>query len=1560
MVHRVNRPPVLLIALIVLSICPSVTHAQDLSQSEEAPESIFQFDIGDAEVDLFLSGEWQARSEFGYTWRIPLSSATPAQLSIPGLAGPLPLANRVDLTISLWLLERYFLEASISDEFDTSTLLLGYVGAPGELVQSVRIGTTGIGMRSYPYLDFGGGESSGGQDGPGASVFLQTSSSEHEAMIRFSPGSLQTLTWSNGRVRSAVETETTEYIRQTFYVLPDGGLTTLRLYQESPTGPLTGTDGRRYRELSIDEIAGFSLVDGTVRFLSKLDRRTLIYYEVAGVPVGSPALGRNAFFGLNEERVPDASLTRDFSFDPAEIDEFLAYLSADPTTDGPDPDPELSVSDVRVTVGGVDALVLHQPGRLSPFEQLSYYKTAADSGAYRVVTASGVSVGSSLQFVADAFSPVVAVRANNADPRAFENRYPFASNLIEIPQPQIYPAAQHSAAPHRIVSEQISQASEITLAAGTIPATVRVLRNGVPERQFTLTDSGLLVFDRPLSAQDVVEVRFRVSEGDSTDALIGIGNRFYPVEGISVDLALGARWNASAGAYSNQPAENSGSLVLSAGAAADERSGIGEWITGRASSALSFSSADTTGVLRVESMDGAELTLPVSPYSQFPAAPPVVDPDTGDGLAVSSAERGILIHRDLFVPDAFGNRNLSSHEFRAEFPASTVNDGERAGPYPARVSQAEYSGTAMVLEYEIPPLASWVGGQLQLADSLDLGSAAELRLPYLLDEGAGTTEVYLQLGVLPEDLDGDGTLDSGSGALPFNDSRTGVTFLAGTPQPPQLFYSEDQNGNGLLDPGLPERTVTKGPLPLVPGEWRTLTIPLTRAERARLTRTHGVALFVVRDIADGLPRSGSVLVGNLTAGTEPVSLDTPGAPVTAQARALSRTNNRLAMGLSGAFSELDATLLRDEVNGSHLFIDWTGLTSGTVLLTRATNVPLSDYGELRVYLRNEAPATSPVVSIRARGLSGIIAEESVTLDTTDWREHRVVLPDRWDERVTSVELELSAEQSGTVIADEISFWNPRSSVALSATLDLTVTPPVDVALAGVPLLSNLVVGQEFSVQSGRLASDGQAGAGFASRTSLTADLISGRFLSAADISSTEGATGLAFSHSAERPIGDLILLQDEFRSSTGVPGERWRHAASLVINPASTPQFEAHWSQENGSEQTREWELSFRDRGAFAESDLAATFSETSNSLQRDSYASRWISGFTGILGTETVDSRSLALRARLTSPPQPVGIESGLSLSGVSSTGITPARYQFDTLLAIPWALGNGQEIRLQLDRVTSLSTTDVPAVGVSAEYARSFSTLATYPVAFSTVPVYEVFDPEFQERFAQSSAGALSARFVPALSVSFRAPATPSVFSLLRPVSASLAIERTAERDADAVRSYYGSEAELSFVSVNLFGRMGVVPLFRLYDSDEFQTRIALSSLQSPGNEWQHKLLVNQQTRFFLPADTRLQLVTELGLLSPAGAAATELSLQSALELTWISHSRNMQLEHSELLELALDQGMGQFSSVRVRHESRILFNESGSASGFLGLAVARATTSADVLLMGIEAGISGKLRY
>ena len=150
-----------LLLLFILLGGPFAAGEENASQSlkrktfpEEDAETIFATNLGDAEADLFLQGSWETSITGSLGMSIVPGSGFNRTFTFPGFTDGLVFEQKPDLTLSLWLMKRYYFETTYGENYKMNTYLLGYQGKEGDFVQSIKLGNKEIEISPFPYMDF--------------------------------------------------------------------------------------------------------------------------------------------------------------------------------------------------------------------------------------------------------------------------------------------------------------------------------------------------------------------------------------------------------------------------------------------------------------------------------------------------------------------------------------------------------------------------------------------------------------------------------------------------------------------------------------------------------------------------------------------------------------------------------------------------------------------------------------------------------------------------------------------------------------------------------------------------------------------------------------------------------------------------------------------------------------------------------------------------------------------------------------------------------------------------------------------------------------------------------------------------------------------------------------------------------------------------------------------------------------------------------------------------------------------------------------------------------------
>lgn len=1172
----------------------------------EAAPSIFKTQLGSPDVNLLVTGSWNAELSGSLGWGLDVGSGAQTggiyPASFPGLQPGIVFQQVPNLTASVVLFDRYFLKASFVSPIlqqtnlqptlplDLNTFVLGYNGKPGEFLQRVRIGNSEVNISPYNFVSF--------PDAPlnsiGASVLFKTDRARYEAMVRYEPADFHTKTFIGNTELLQQRINPGGYIDGRFFYLPDANVSNLQVYIEDGTGTIKGSDGHYYR-LATASDAVISASQGYVFFVKPLIGRAIVTYTVNGSPVGTTGNGKGFLPVFNTDgSINPTGTPIDFNFG------LTSYVM-------PGYSSGFNMANLEVTINGQTGLLISQPGVFSPFAADNTYTVSQTIPAVAPqvrasLVAKGADSGSALWISvspAGQTATILGIQPQGGgqaapDPRSIAARYPLASV-----DPYIYTAGPRRAAQdvsNELLMQILSPVAGYQLEPNVLPGSVSVLRNGVSEGRFSVNyTTGLLTFNTPIAANDLIVISYRTANPQSSggNILFGLGADFALSPTLDLNFGTGLRWSLLSQRYTTQQGSNTGSLLTGVGLDYHTKE-----LSARLRAGVSLSSPDTTGNFRLFGMEESGQTLTLTESNLFPSSlpDPSEDGDLG-GLSLTQASRGELLYKDLNSYSA-GGATLEGVSFNP--PASQIYpyvNGSRIGPYPAWDGTF---GVVMVMDYVMDPTAStptnWVGAQVPLPGApQNLTGITDLTFDVQsLAGSSGTVTAYIQLGAISEDLDGSGVIERASSVannlFPFHLANGQVLYAGATGQagsslggsassatanPSETnglaLASDDLNGNGLLDLETPSLVLTYQ-IPaadLTPGSgWQQVDIPIPPAQRALLTSAQSIRVVVVASGAT--PASGRILISSPTFAGSPFHVvTTEPATDTSDITTAAETNDPQPVGqqLVDRYPQVATIYHPNGQINKVLDVQWGApyptpwsAASGWTLTGYPPPVSAGLYRTLSFYMFVPSLETGKVATISmnlvdANGHGVHLSFQSGT--TSGWHQYSVnlvartitmdggtvgspsVMVDGGTGQLTTMTISQSGAGEGNLYIDEIHFQDPIISASLGSELDLRYSRQGTVlSIAGHPIVSNLTVHEAAAAMGANFASGFAENPGVATASTLTevgGDLPFGNLQASFGYSWSPVYTTVSASHALRVPIGP-VTLTDAYNQSVASSG----------------------------------------------------------------------------------------------------------------------------------------------------------------------------------------------------------------------------------------------------------------------------------------------------------------------------------------------------------------------------------------------------------------------------------------
>ena len=1447
----------------------------------EAPTTIFSTKLGSADVDLNLQGSWTAAASFGTGLLFQPGLPVQALDSFPSLDTGFVFTQTPDITVSLELMKKFFLSATIIGSFANNYIQLGYRGGPNEALRKIVLGTQGITIPSSALMQIPDQP----QGSLGGTAQFVSGGSTNDLLLRWDATLPKTKTFVGKNELVEQETGINEYIRGSYFYLPDTNIDTgtLQVYIEDPNGTFVSSDLRKYRLATYNDVVTDS-TNGLVYLInvtSVVKGRVLVYYKKGGLGVGY-AGGTPGFVDLaSGVRNPGSPVP----FNWAVTDNFVPGS------------PPMSVR--KVTLPGVgDTLLLWEPGDNSPFEIDSTYAFSSnpptDVSKINIKLNSknaAVSLPSNVTFQPDPVNKRFLVLRNNQGIRSsFNNFYPFSdpTGLIYGPQRD----SLSGQLDYDIYVQMLTPVNQLVLEANIQPGSVQVTVNGMPETRFTVEPvSGTVTPQFDILPTDRIEVTYRKSEQGISggDILFAWRDQIFLSEQTKVSLSAGVRWNANPWTFSQVPYTKSGTVIATAGI--DSKTDNLQY---SAEAGVSYTNPDTTGILRLFGMEGNSLAIDLSEDSAYPASAPGTELATPSSL--TQGNRGFLYYRDYRIYGALGSASLQAIEAPAPSRMPYVN-GNRMGPYNVTGSNGNLNPVSLVFEYDLTTSKpnAWVGAQIPVSAGsfVDLSKAraltVRLRGLNILPAINPQAKIYIQVGSVSEDLDNTGVLKTEASptdpGFSFVDAaHGGITLKVGAG--PQLtgngkLDTEDTDGNLIFDLEDPNRVVTalnaQFPVPAssLTNSWQNFTYILTDTDRQMLLQSRSVRIIIVAPTGN---ETGEILVDSITVEATPFWPQMGGTDSKANVSIQEVTENLAQLQPSGG--DL-ATRFPDTYNRFH-----PDGAQNQVLETTWVNTPLpltlpftiqgfipqgtSDspegtggiqYQTVVAYIRSDAAATSYTFSLLDGNSKGIVW--SVSVSDNVWHEVKVSRknnsvtvdgnsvgpPTQFDSSYGSLgQLRVTVSGAGLttnghVYIDEVYLTDPSSVFGAAFVGDLSAKFPGTILSAGkVPILANVALREDVALYSqGFAALYGvpYAAEDLSSRSHVDADILFARTSVDLVLRDQGGSLSAAGAHRLTVPNGSSpISVTDAFSLST-TGGFTRENAVSISAGPASLSlDANANASPDETDTTgllTQTW-LAGLTLTPFPPFGISSTLSMSQAvsgyTLEPEWYGARWARE-AGLLlpwqgGADVTRAESLVFKAGIPAAPFGITLDAQAAANGLN---YTPSGYSQESDLSLALSLlmklgagDSGDSIGLSYKRALSMMTTPGSGPRFQQETSELSRILSQQSYFLQGIPIVEIFSDNTGTVLpAWQSASATQGTYSPSVTASYQRAYGSRLSDLFIPSAVDLSVGQDLKENVDLTQTVTYVRPRISTHALNLFGQLGSTPRLPMVQTDEYSLSVS-----------------------------------------------------------------------------------------------------------------------------------------
>ncbi|MDR2900038.1 MAG: hypothetical protein LBV20_00760, partial [Treponema sp.] len=683
----------------------------------EDPAHILDLNVWDTDVSLFLSGYW--KGTLGGNLGLSL---TPLGMTAASTDSPILFTQETDISLSLWIKERWFVEASFLDEYAMNTFRAGYQGISGEFIQYVGIGNTGLDFPVYPYLDLGG--SSGAS--PGIYGRFGTDTLTIHSMFRYDAAVRESRVYVGERERTYSYISVENSVRGRSFVLPDDDLDSIPIvYIEDSEGTYRGSDKRRYRIAENSELAA-SRAYGIIELANSPEGRVAVSYTK----------GSNTPWDISMGNYSD---TQGSSFLGNVQHHFSGYPLTQYTQPGQEDASKHIPGTITISINGntVSALIVYEPGTFSPFERQSRYDAPSSNtstadlvtlsteeriGGYEVLPLDSLLTTSDVQLDLEDQPQremyELTKYGDYGNRRSAESRWP----LTEISKEIYLPIRQDNNEDMSIRFTNYGNSGAYSLGTDIVPGSVKVYRGEIEDPRFTFdAESGVVALEYPAAFNEVVRITYlrQNNQRDFVSFAGGIGADYHPGGPFSSSIALGFRWNNNDSAFSEAALSNQGTVGLSGQAAWSE-----ENFNANISAGAVIDQPDSSGLYRIAGMEGASKIIELSASNSFISEVPEDPLGTLSSSVLTDQNRAALIYRNYSESSLLGS-SLHPIEWNNAEIVSTEE-----GPYPVRDNAVD--SDILAAEFSLSNEKIWAGFQSPLGDDHGLNNAEQIDIPIRL------------------------------------------------------------------------------------------------------------------------------------------------------------------------------------------------------------------------------------------------------------------------------------------------------------------------------------------------------------------------------------------------------------------------------------------------------------------------------------------------------------------------------------------------------------------------------------------------------------------------------------------------------------------------------------------------------------------------------------------------------------------------------------------------------------------------------------------------------------
>lgn len=501
-----------------------------LSTSGKAT-SLFNYDFGDKNVEFLADGYWKTSVSESLQTSFGFDNAPEASFDTP------VFVQNVDLTLWFMLNHKFYFEAAFADGFDKNTVALGYIG--DGYLKSARIGNRKIIFPNFYSIDqISRGIGGGDNQAPGISLSWAGKKWKSDFVFRYDMIEAEEKTWYGNNSVTENNINLSDYNTGNQYVIPKELISSVKdIFVENASGSYEDSKGRKYR---------------------KLDQSQYILYSS-----GEILISRDGKAYKQDNKLPNVavSFSKDFEAEVGSYDNastFLGKVQAWFSTSKTGIRLKDYSENILGTVDGEKVLMIQSGSGFSPFISAYRYDSGLTPPQDAVVASKSTKItnqkytASQAEIAAESFYTKkhsytdIVISEGTYSSVSPEARFPLADIM-----PEIYLSSSSKGEYDFVLRLRTYTAvSRYDIGTKAIPGTVRVYKNGVIDSGATYDkESGTISLSSPASVTDhIFATWYKESSSRETGAFAAAaGFQYEFTKNLSADISASTRWTYADG-----------------------------------------------------------------------------------------------------------------------------------------------------------------------------------------------------------------------------------------------------------------------------------------------------------------------------------------------------------------------------------------------------------------------------------------------------------------------------------------------------------------------------------------------------------------------------------------------------------------------------------------------------------------------------------------------------------------------------------------------------------------------------------------------------------------------------------------------------------------------------------------------------------------------------------------------------------------------------------------------------------------------------------------------------